>query len=130
MTDFYLKHPEVLGKQPKRNIAEYVESKVLLVPRRFSSLSESKKSSLKILARRRKIQISRSSWNTVLEEIAREHLRRSKLFKPEVSIAVGENLFDKKEYRRLVELAWKTKQNQSIPIYVVSDGTTAFVRRI
>ncbi len=51
MTDFYLEHPEALENQPKRAIAQYVESNGLLVPRRFASLEQAQKSGQRIIAR-------------------------------------------------------------------------------
>ncbi len=51
MTDYYLEHPQALENQPKRSIAEYVESNGLLVPRRFVSLEKSLNSGQRIIAR-------------------------------------------------------------------------------
>jgi hypothetical protein len=51
MNDYYLEDQTRLEKQPKRTIADYVESQGILVPRRFSSLSEARTSGLPILAR-------------------------------------------------------------------------------
>jgi hypothetical protein len=51
MTDFYLENPERLNGQPKRTIADYVEQNGVLVPRRFDSLAEARKSHRPILLR-------------------------------------------------------------------------------
>lgn len=42
--DYYLENPERLEGQPKRTIADYVESKGILVPRRFDTLAEARRS--------------------------------------------------------------------------------------
>jgi hypothetical protein len=51
MNDFYLEHPEELKGQPKRTIADYVEANGILVPRRFDSLEEARKSKKAIILR-------------------------------------------------------------------------------
>lgn len=51
MKDYYTKNPERLEGQPKRTIADYVESEGILVPRRFDSLEEARKSHKAILLR-------------------------------------------------------------------------------
>ncbi len=51
MKDKYLHHPELLQGQPKRSIADYVEQNGILVPRRFESLEEARKSGLDLVAR-------------------------------------------------------------------------------
>jgi len=42
--DYYLQNPDRLEGQPKRTIADYVEQNGILVPRRFDSLAEARKS--------------------------------------------------------------------------------------
>ena len=49
--DHYTTHPEALKGQPKRTIADYVEQHGILVPRRFDSLSEARRSKKAILLR-------------------------------------------------------------------------------
>jgi len=51
MKDFYLEHPEELKGQPKQTIADYVEANGILVPRRFDSLDEARKSKKAIILR-------------------------------------------------------------------------------
>ena len=51
MKDYYLKNLNELRGQPKRTIADYVESQGILVPRRFDSLKEGRKSHKAILLR-------------------------------------------------------------------------------
>ena len=51
MTDFYLENPAELKGQPKRTIGDYVESNGFLVPRRFDSLAEARRSKKGILLR-------------------------------------------------------------------------------
>ena len=51
MGDYYLSNPGSLKGQPKRTIGDYVASQGILVPRRFDSLTEARKSGLSILAR-------------------------------------------------------------------------------
>jgi hypothetical protein len=50
-TDYYLENPERLNGQPKRTIADYVEQNGILVPRRFDTLTEARKSHKGILLR-------------------------------------------------------------------------------
>lgn len=49
--DYYLQNPEALEGQPKRTIADYVEQNGILVPRRFDSLVEARKSHRRIFLR-------------------------------------------------------------------------------
>jgi hypothetical protein len=49
--DYYLENPERLEGQPKRTIADYVEQNGILVPRRFDSLEEARKSHKAIFLR-------------------------------------------------------------------------------
>jgi len=49
--DYYLENPERLEGQPKRTIADYVEQNGILVPKRFDSLEEARKSHKAILLR-------------------------------------------------------------------------------
>ncbi len=42
--DYYIQNPDRLEGQPKRTIADYVEENGILVPRRFDSLAEARKS--------------------------------------------------------------------------------------
>jgi hypothetical protein len=49
--DYYLEDLARLEGQPKRAIADYVESQGILVPRRFGSLAEARTSGLPIIAR-------------------------------------------------------------------------------
>jgi hypothetical protein len=51
MLDYYHSNPEKLNGQPKRTIADYVESNGILVPRRFDSLKDALNSGLSIFAR-------------------------------------------------------------------------------
>lgn len=51
MTDYYLQDITRLQGQPKRTIADYVESQGILVPKRFANLSEARKSNKPILLR-------------------------------------------------------------------------------
>ena len=51
MTDAYLQNPELLNGQPKRTIADYVEQNGILVPRRFDSLAEARRSHKAIFLR-------------------------------------------------------------------------------
>ena len=48
IADYYLQNPP---QQPKREIAEYVESQGILVPRRFANLQEARASGLPLIAR-------------------------------------------------------------------------------
>jgi len=149
MADFYLEHPEEL-KQPKRDIEDYVESNEILVPQRFDSLKEAKKSGLKIIARSEHPQdyagisdllksprLSKDEWKEVtsedlaLAEIAIAHVSRSHTFKPEVSVMIDKHKFlEEGEYSRLSALTTTTGKNQTIPLYLISDGITAFERRL
>ena len=49
--DYYIANPSALCGQPKRMIAEYVEQKGILVPRRFESLEKARLSEGEVLAR-------------------------------------------------------------------------------
>jgi hypothetical protein len=49
--DYYIRNPKLLEGQPKRAIADYVQSNGILTPRRFSSLAEARRSGLPILVR-------------------------------------------------------------------------------
>jgi len=49
--DYYIEKPEKLEGQPKRTIADYVEQNEILVPHRFDSLSEARKSGVSIICR-------------------------------------------------------------------------------
>lgn len=51
MKDHYLKNPSELKGQPKKTIADYVESHGILVPKRFNSLQEARSSRLPIICR-------------------------------------------------------------------------------
>lgn len=51
MTDYYLADLSRLNGQPKRTIADYVESNGILVPRRFDSLAEARRSDLPVILR-------------------------------------------------------------------------------
>ena len=51
MSDFYIENPEALLNQPKRTIGAYVEQNGLLVPRRFDSVAEGRRSHKGILLR-------------------------------------------------------------------------------
>ena len=51
MTDYYLQDRSRLKGQPKKTIGDYVESKGILVPKRFNSFDDAKKSGLPIIAR-------------------------------------------------------------------------------
>lgn len=51
MTDWYLEDKSRLNGRPKETIAEYVESQGILIPRRFASLEEARKSKKRILLR-------------------------------------------------------------------------------
>ena len=44
MGDIYIANPELLHGQPKRTIADYVEQNGILVPRRFDTLSDARRS--------------------------------------------------------------------------------------
>lgn len=54
--DYYIENPERLEGQPKRTIADYVEQNGILVPRRFDSLAEARKSHKTILLRSEHLQ--------------------------------------------------------------------------
>lgn len=56
MNDWYLEDPKRLNNQPKRSIADYVESNGILVPKRFDSLEQAKNSGLPIIARSEHVQ--------------------------------------------------------------------------
>ena len=45
--DYYLEDKSRLNGQPKRTIADYVEQKGILVPRRFDTLAEARKSKIR-----------------------------------------------------------------------------------
>ena len=49
--DYYIANPGALRGQPKSAIADYVEQKGILVPRRFDSLKEAKNSMAQVLVR-------------------------------------------------------------------------------
>ena len=49
--DYYIENPEKLNGQPKRTIADYVEQNGILVPKRYDSLKEARKSHKPILLR-------------------------------------------------------------------------------
>lgn len=51
MQDMYLQNPDLLEGQPKRTISNYVEENGILVPRRFDSLAEARRSHKGILLR-------------------------------------------------------------------------------
>jgi hypothetical protein len=51
MGDYYTENPSKLQGQPKRTIADYVEQNGILVPRRFESLGEARRSKKGILLR-------------------------------------------------------------------------------
>ena len=51
MIDYYLEDTTRLNGQPKRTISDYVESQGVLVPRRFATLEEARRSRVKVIAR-------------------------------------------------------------------------------
>ena len=51
MTDLYLQDKSLLNGQPKRTIADYVETNGVLVPRMFDTLREARQSGLQVLCR-------------------------------------------------------------------------------
>ena len=84
--DYYLEDKGRLKGQPKRTIADYVEQNGILVPKRFNSLKEAKKSGLPIICRSEHIQdydgASGLLDSPLLEKFANvnnEHLLREKL---------------------------------------------------
>lgn len=54
--DYYVQNPDKLEGQPKRTIADYVEKKGILVPRRFDSLAEAKRFNGEIFLRSEHVQ--------------------------------------------------------------------------
>jgi hypothetical protein len=54
--DYYIENPERLEGQPKRAIADYVEQNGILVPRRFDSLAEARRSHKAVLLRSEHLQ--------------------------------------------------------------------------
>ena len=54
--DYYLEDPNRLKGQPKKTIGDYVEQNGILVPNRFNSLKEAKKSGKKIFLRSERSQ--------------------------------------------------------------------------
>lgn len=85
-----------------------------------------------IMVRKRKIQIiNGTSSESVLWQTIVKHISRSKLFKPEVSIVIDRNsIVSENEFSKIEETAKKTKENQYINLYVISDGRRAFVKRV
>ncbi|MBW3011740.1 hypothetical protein KY311_01000 [Candidatus Woesearchaeota archaeon] len=49
--DYWQEHPEELKGQPKRTIADYVEANGILVPRRFDSLEEARRTKKAVILR-------------------------------------------------------------------------------
>lgn len=86
-----------------------------------------------LMVRKRKVQLIpvTGSLDFTLAKLAC-HLGCSKVFKPEVSVFFGEdaNLYSPEERRVFFEKAQKTGRNQSIGLYVISDGRKAYVKRI
>jgi hypothetical protein len=86
-----------------------------------------------IMVRRRKLQViaPHKRLETVLAEVAGDHLEFSKFMKPEVSVLVeNERLFSEGETERLAEEALRTGVPSGIELHVVSDGRKAYVRRV
>ena len=79
---------------------------------------------------KRKVQINHNSLDGACADAVTGHDTRSNLFKPEVSLVCWPPLFTGEEKRRLYNRALKTNQDQKIKVHVISDGTTAYVRRV
>src|SRR3989338_5821979 len=56
MVDYYLDDSSKLEGQPKRTIGGYVEQQGILVPRRFDSLQEARRSGMAVICRSEHIQ--------------------------------------------------------------------------
>lgn len=85
-----------------------------------------------IMAKRRRVQITHTpSLEMDMEDLASQgHLLRSIIFKPEVSLIIPlYKIFSESEYRQSWKKAEKTGQDQSVPISLISDGRTAYLRR-
>lgn len=82
--------------------------------------------------RKRKLQVMlKESVKFLAFEFAVGHAQRSKLFKPEVSVIVGEkDLINNGEYNALFEKCRKEKKDQRIPLHVTSDGRKAYISRV
>ena len=63
--------------------------------------------------------------------ISSGHLNRSKLFKPELSLIVPENaLCSLQEFEENLRRIHKTKEDIYINFHVISDGRTAYIKRV
>lgn len=89
-----------------------------------------------LMVRKRKVQIVYDLganplrfWGVCASAV--EHLYVSQFFKPEVSLFLdGDKLISKAEKDALHTKAKETGQNQSIRLSVISDGRTAYVKRV
>ncbi len=85
-----------------------------------------------IMARRRRVQMTHTpSLDMDLSElVSKGHILRSIIFKPEVSVIIPlYKIFSEREYDRSWKKAEKTGEDQSVPIHLISDGRTAYLRR-
>lgn len=85
-----------------------------------------------IMSRRRKAMIIETEkLEEPLYATVRDHLGRSQLFKPAVSMIIPKNkLLSKAECEASWQRAIETRENQYIDVHLVSDGRKAYVRRV
>ncbi len=93
MVDYYLWERSRLNGQPKRTIADYVEANGILVPKKFDTLAEAKKSGKQILLRSEHPQdydgasgLFKSKTLSELPDTNDEKMLRSELLKVEKEI--------------------------------------------
>ena len=83
-----------------------------------------------VMSRKRKVQfLDEDSESLAFYSIGQAHLSYSQLFKPELTLGVGRDgiLKTEKVTKQRME-SMKTKVVAKIPVYVISDGRTAYVQ--
>ena len=85
-----------------------------------------------VMSRRRTAQFIGDNAGIIATNILGYHLSRSLMFKPKISVGVGWDQIEKcNEERKHMREEWKrTGIPPRIPIRVISDGTTCYVKRM
>ncbi len=71
-------------------------------------------------------------WQSIFNHCTGNHQLRTQLFMPEVSLAIDytKQLVDDEEIKKADQKLAMTEKPTYTPIHVVSDGTTAYVKRL
>ncbi len=85
-----------------------------------------------LLIRKRKAQIVVGKKEKFIQGVVGEHDLRSKLFKPGVSLIIEnkEGLLSENEMELLGKAGYKTKQDQTVNVWIIADGRKAYIKRV